>query len=78
MVDDDGDVLIDSPKIVVCKAKDNREPTTITRDVFVQGPLNCPGSAVPDPPNATGDITATISIPDQPDYAETVRIKCSP
>ena len=77
MVDDDGDVLIDSAKIVVCKARD-RVPTTVSRDVFVQGPLNCPNSEVPPSPHATGDITATVSIAGQPDYVETIRLKCSP
>jgi hypothetical protein len=77
MVDDDGDVLVDSAKIAVCKARD-RLPTTQSRDVFVQGPLNCPDSEVPAPPHATGDITATVSIAGQPDYVEAIRLKCSP
>ena len=75
MVDDDGDVLNDSAKIVVCKARDG-EPTTVKRDVLVQGPLNCAKSEVPADKFSTGEITSTVSIPGQPDYVETLRIKC--
>jgi hypothetical protein len=78
MVDDDGDVLIDSAKTAVCKARDQREPTTIRRDVFYQGPLNCADSAVPPSPFSNGDITATVSIAGQQDYVEILRIKCLP
>jgi hypothetical protein len=76
MVDDDGDVLIDSAKIAVCKARD-RVPTTVSRDVLIQGPLNCANSEVPADRSSTGDITSTVSIAGQPDYVETLRIKCS-
>jgi hypothetical protein len=78
MVDDDGDVLIDSAKIVVCKARDQRTPTTVSRDVLYQGPLNCASSDVPPKPHSNGDITATVSIAGQPDYVEILGIKCLP
>jgi hypothetical protein len=73
-----GDILIDSAKIVVCKARDNRVPTSVRRDVFYQSPLNCENSDVPPSPHSTGEITATVSIAGQPDYVEILRTKCSP
>jgi hypothetical protein len=77
MVDDDGDPLIDSPKVAVCKARDNREPTTVRRDVLYQ-PLNCANSEEPPHPHSNSEIKATVSIPGQPDYTQDIGIKCSP
>jgi hypothetical protein len=77
MVDDDGGVLIDSPKVAVCKARDKREPTTMRRDVLYQ-PLNCANSEVPPHPHSNSEIMATVSISGQPDYTQDIGIKCSP
>jgi len=75
MEDDDGDILIDSEKTVVCthgKAKN------VKMNVFFQSPLNCENSAVPPPVFTNGDVTATASIAGQPDYVETHTVKCFP
>ena len=73
MVDDDGDVLIDSSKIIVC----NRGPQGITRDVVVQGPINCKDSAVPDG-FSSSVITATgTGSPSTPQYVEDLTINCT-
>ena len=72
MVDDDGDILIDSAKTVVCDGG----PSQVTRSVFVQGPLNCKDSAVPDG-ISSGFITATGSAFGAPDYVELIQIKCT-
>ncbi len=73
MVDDDGDVLIDSTKIVVCNGGGNKQ----NREVFFQGPLNCKDSAVPSGPGvSTSVITATGSAPGTEDYVETHTINC--
>jgi len=73
MVDDDGHVLIDSAKTIVCKANEQRN---LKRDVLWQSPQNCADSAVPGGGSTDGDITATVSIAVQPDYVETLNIKC--
>jgi hypothetical protein len=73
MVDDDGDVLIDSAKTVVCSGGSQKS----TREVYFQSPLNCEGSAVPDPPFSSGVITATGSAPGTADHVEDLTIKCN-
>jgi hypothetical protein len=73
MVDDDGDVLIDSAKIVVCNGGGNK----LNREVFFQSPLNCKDSAVPSGPGlSTSVITATGSARGTPDYVEEHTINC--
>jgi hypothetical protein len=73
MVDDDGDVLIDSAKIVVCNGGANK----LNREVFFQSPLNCKDSAVPTGPGlSTSVITTTGSAPGTGDYVETHTINC--
>ena len=72
MVDDDGDVLIDSAKIAVCE---NGGQKQMIRNVFVQ-PINCKGSAVP-AGNSSSFITATGSAFGAPDYVELLTINCN-
>jgi cysteine-rich repeat protein len=75
MVDDDGDVLVDSAKIVVCE---QGVTMNLKRSVFFQGPLNCENGAVPPPkPDfSLGTITSTGSARGTADYVESTRIKC--
>ena len=81
MVDDDGDVLVDSAKTIVCEGGLNDEgmPKTINlkRDVFFQGPLNCENGTVPTPDFSLGTITSTGSASGASDYVESTSIKCS-
>jgi len=74
MVDDDGDVLIDSSKQTVCDGGPKKQD----RDVLIQSPVNCAGSAVPDGPSGStaGVITATVSAPGTGDYVEELTINC--
>ena len=72
MVDDDGDVLIDSSKIFVCNGGANQ----LDRSVLIQGPLNCKDSAVPDG-SSSSIITVTGSAPGTPAYVEAHAINCS-
>jgi hypothetical protein len=75
MVDDDGDVLIDSAKIAECNGGSKK----VTREVLIQGPLNCEGSAVPSGSpsgSSTGVIKATGSAPGTADYVEDLTIRC--
>jgi len=72
MVDDDGDILIDSAKTVVCDGG----PSRMVRTVFIQGPLNCKDSAVPDG-ISRGFITATGSAFGSPDYVELLEMNCT-
>jgi len=74
MVDDDGDVLVDSAKIAVCYAG---EGLNMEREVFFQSPLNCAGSAVPTRQTEAGVITATASATGQPDYVENHQGRCT-
>ena len=73
MVDDDGDIMIDSAKTIVCKGGEEK---ALKRDVFWQGPLNCKDSAVPAGRFSDGDITATVSIAGQPDFVDVLTLKC--
>ncbi len=74
MEDDRGNILIDSAKTVVCK----QGATTLKRNVFFQGPLNCENGAVPPsaPGFSVGLITSTGSAPGTADYVESTSIKC--
>ena len=72
MVDDDGDVLFNSQKDVVCRGGAEQS----IRTVFVQGPLNCKDSAVPDG-ISSGVITATGSAPGTADFVKGIKIKCN-
>ena len=76
MVDDNGDVLIDSAKTIVCE---QGVTTNLKRNVSFQGPLNCENGAVPPPkPDfSLGTITSTGSAPGTADYVESTSIKCS-
>ena len=76
MVDDDGDVLVDSAKNFVCLNEGPNDLPTAKRDVFWQGPKNCENSDVPTGKFSTGDITATVSIAGQTDFVEVLNIKC--
>jgi hypothetical protein len=75
MVDDDGDVLVDSAKDVVCSGRTQH----VVRSVFFQGPLNCKDSEVPGrgPPTSTGIITATGSASGTADYVNEMEINCT-
>jgi hypothetical protein len=75
MVDDDGDVLIDSAKTFVCSGG----PQKLSRTVLFQGPLNCADSEVPggQTPTTSGVITATGSATGSPDYVEELTINCN-
>ena len=72
MVDDDGDVIVDSEKIVICNSGANK----VTRNVTVQGPINCAGSIVPDE-FSSSVIIATGSAPGTGDYVENLTINCT-
>jgi hypothetical protein len=74
MVDDDGDIMIDSSKTVVCNGGQQKS----TREVFFQSPIHCEDSDVPDPPSSTGVITATASgSPGTDDHVEDLTIRCN-
>ncbi len=74
MVDDDGDVLIDSAKIVVCNGGGQNK---LDWEVFFQSPLNCKDSAVPTGPGPSkGVVTATGSAAGTPDYVQSHTIIC--
>jgi hypothetical protein len=76
MVDDDGDVLVDSAEVVVCEG--GGVTTKVKRGVFFQGPMNCENGALPPPkPDfSLGTITSTGTAPGTADYVEGIRIKC--
>jgi hypothetical protein len=76
MVDDDGDVLIDSAKNgITCVG--GAPDVNLKRSVLFQA-KNCEDSRIPDPGEITsGDITATASVAGLPDYVETLTAKCS-
>jgi len=74
MVDDSGHVLIDSAKIAVC----NGDAKKVTRDVMLQGPLNCENAAVPTGKFSRGVITAIASAPGTATYVEELSIRCLP
>jgi hypothetical protein len=76
MVDDDGDVLIDRYEWVVCEG--GGVTTTVKRDVFFQGPMNCENGAVPlpKPGFSLGAITSTGSAHGTAYYVEDTKIKC--
>ncbi len=76
MVDDDGDVLIDSAKNMVCTNKGPDDLPTAKRNVFWKGPDNCEKGEVPTGKFSNGDITATVSVAGQSDYVEVLNIKC--
>ena len=75
MVDDDGDVLVDSAEIVVCE---QGVTTTVKWNVLFQGPLNCENEAVPPPKPgfSLGTVTSTGSALGTADYVESTSIKC--
>jgi hypothetical protein len=76
MVDDDGDVLIDSSKTVVCE---QGVTMNLKRNVFFRGPLNCENGAVPPPkPDfSLGTITSTgTGSAGTAVYVEDTKIKC--
>jgi hypothetical protein len=56
MVDDTGNVLINSSKTVVCEG--GGATTNVKRAVFFQSPKNCENSVVPGD-SSTGSITST-------------------
>ena len=74
MVDDDGDVLIDSAKTVLCVAGMQQK---ISRSVLFRGPLHCANSDVPSGVSSTGVITATGSATGSPDYVESHTVRCN-
>ncbi len=76
MVDDDGDVLVDSSERIVCEG--GGVTTTVKRDVLFQGPMNCENGTVPSPKPgfSLGTITSTGSAPGTADYVESTKIKC--
>jgi hypothetical protein len=75
MVDDDGDVLIDSAKTAVCEKGGQKQ---MVRTVPIQGPLNCKDSAVP-VGTSSGVITATGSSSSfgVSDYVELLTVSCT-
>jgi hypothetical protein len=74
MVDDTGDVLVDSAKIMVCESGVSSK---MTREVFFQSPLNCKDSVVPAGVNSTGVITATGSTPGTADFVVDHNGRCN-
>ncbi len=78
MVDDDGDVLEDTSKTIVCAG--GGKTTNLKTDVFFQSPLNCAGSEVPpsgNPGSSNGVITTTASgSPGTAIVVESTGIKC--
>jgi hypothetical protein len=75
MVDDDGDVLVNSAEVVVCE---QGVTMNLKRNVFFRGPLNCENGAVPPPKPgfSVGTITTTGSASGTADYVEGIKIKC--
>jgi hypothetical protein len=74
MVDDDGDVLVDTSKTVVCEG--GGATTNVKRAVFFQSPKNCENGAVPGG-SSTGTITSTGTGSDGTSvYVESTKIKC--
>jgi hypothetical protein len=74
MVDDDGDVLINSSKTVVCEG--GGATTNVKRAVFFQSPKNCENSVVPGD-SSTGLITSTgTGSAGTSVYVENTKIKC--
>jgi hypothetical protein len=74
MVDDDGDVLVDSSKTIVCEG--GGKTTNVKRKVFFRGPENCEGSVAPSI-KSTGTITSTgTGSAGTPDYVEDTAITC--
>jgi hypothetical protein len=71
MVDDDGDTLIDSAKVVVCDGGGDQ----LIRNVRVEGPLNCKDSVVPDG-SSSSVITATGSALGTADFVKVITINC--
>jgi hypothetical protein len=81
MVDDDGDILIDNGKTVVCKGGVDNDGLPIEfnvkRSVFFESPLNCKDSAVPAGNSTTGLITSTATgSPGTAPYVTDTKIKC--
>jgi hypothetical protein len=76
MVDDDGDVLVDRYEWVVCEG--GGVTTTVKRDVFFQGPMNCENGAVPPPKPgfSLSTITSTGWVFLTANYVENTSIKC--
>jgi hypothetical protein len=76
MVDDDGDVLVNSSERIVCEGAS--VTTTVKWDVFFQGPMNCKNGAVPSPKPgfSLGTITSTGSASGTAAYVEDISIKC--
>ena len=72
MVDDDGNVLFDGEKAVVCSGGAEQS----IRNVLVQGPLNCKDSAVP-VGTSRGVITATGSASGTADFVKDLTINCN-
>jgi hypothetical protein len=79
MVDDDGDILVDTSKTTVCGADTT---TNVKIGVRFEGPLNCENSAVPSggpgrQSFSTGTITSTaIGSRGTSVGVENTRIKC--
>jgi hypothetical protein len=74
MVDDTGNILIDSSKTIVCEG--GGATTNLKRNVFFQGPLNCENGAVPGG-SSTGSITSTgTGSAGTSVYVESTKIKC--
>lgn len=57
IVDDDGDIILNSSKNVVCKAGDK---TTVKMSATYKGPKNCLDSAVPDTISSS-DVFVTVT-----------------
>jgi hypothetical protein len=68
-----GDILTDHSKTVECDAQ---KVWLARQTLLFEGPKNCKDSAVPSP-TSTGVLTATISVPGQPDYVEELSIGCN-
>jgi hypothetical protein len=72
MVDDSGNVLIDSAKTFVCNGGSQQR----TRTVPIEGPLNCKDSAVPDG-FSSSVITATATAPGTGAFVKDLVINCT-
>lgn len=78
MVDDDGDILVNTSKTIVC---DGDTSTNVKFGVEFEGPLNCKDSAVPtgagSSPRSTDVIRSTGSgHPSTPILFKDILIKC--
>ena len=76
MVDDDGDMLMNSGKTIQCKGP-SRTRKNLKRSIWFQSPVNCAGSDEPEGRFSRGDITATMmGSPGTEEVVGTISLRC--